>query len=434
MKKYLGRNVILVGAQWGDEGKGKIIDLLARQSDYIVRYQGGNNAGHTVCFDNDKVVLHLIPSGILHPKKVCVIGNGVVIDLEAFFKEIQMLAQHKVRVKGRLFVSDRAHIIFPYHRLIDQLREDGTSTKKIGTTKKGIGPCYGDKANRLGIRLADLMNPRVFRERLKMVLGEKNSMLKKIFNHPPFSFEEMHRTYCRYRAQIAPFIKNTNLLLDDAARKGKRILFEGAQGTLLDVDYGTYPYVTSSNASAGGAIVGAGIGPARIDGVIGVVKAYTTRVGEGPFPTEFPPNLMTHIRERGEEYGATTGRPRRCGWFDLLVARHSVLVNGLNKIVVMKLDVLDELPKIKICIAYRFRGKRYNHFPSDIEVLEGAEPIYEEHPGWQESTESARRWNHLPVNARKYLKRLEALLRTPISIVSVGSDRLQTIFINGQFK
>ena len=434
MKKYSGRNVILVGAQWGDEGKGKIIDLLARQSDYIVRYQGGNNAGHTVCFDNDKVVLHLIPSGILHPKKVCIIGNGVVIDLEAFFKEIQMLSQHKVHVKGRLFVSDRAHIIFPYHRLIDQLREDGTSTKKIGTTKKGIGPCYGDKANRLGIRLVDLMNPRVFRERLKMVLGEKNSMLKKIFNHPPFSFNEMHRTYCRFRPQMAPFIKNTNLLLDDAARKGKRILFEGAQGTLLDVDYGTYPYVTSSNASAGGAIVGAGMSPARVDEVIGVVKAYTTRVGEGPFPTEFPPKLMTHIRERGEEYGATTGRPRRCGWFDLLVARHSVLVNGLSKIVVMKLDVLDELPKIKICTAYRFRGKRYDYFPSDLEVLDGAVPIYETHPGWQQSTESARKWKDLPINARKYLKRLESLLQTPISIVSVGSDRSQTIFINGQFK
>ena len=345
-----------------------------------------------------------------------------------------MLSERGISVRNRLFVSDRAHIIFPYHRILDQLREDHKGAEKIGTTKKGIGPCYADKASRLGIRVVDLMNPRIFRERLRMVLAEKNAMLKKIFNHPPFSFEEMHRTYSRYRSKIAPFVQDTNLLLDQATRRGKRILFEGAQGTLLDVDYGTYPYVTSSNASAGGAIVGTGMSPARIDEVIGVVKAYTTRVGEGPFPTEFPPELMSHIRERGEEYGATTGRPRRCGWFDALVTRHSVLVNGLNKIVVMKLDVLDELPKIKICVAYRYRGKRYHHFPSDIEVLEGAEPIYEEHPGWLESTESIRRWRDVPRNAQKYLKRLESLLQVPISIVSVGSERSQTIFIDGSYR
>ncbi|MBI4395358.1 MAG: adenylosuccinate synthase [Candidatus Omnitrophica bacterium] len=434
MRKNKNHNVVLVGAQWGDEGKGKIIDLLAQKSDYIVRYQGGNNAGHTVCFDNEKIVLHLIPSGILHPKKICVIGNGVVIDLEAFFEEIKMLAQNGVSVKGRLFVSDRAHVIFPYHKLIDQLREDEKGSKKIGTTKKGIGPCYADKANRLGIRVVDLMNPHVFRERLKIVLAEKNLMLKKIFNHAPFSFDEIHRTYSRLRKRIAPYVRNTSLLLDQAARSGKKILFEGAQGTLLDVDYGTYPYVTSSNASAGGAIIGTGMSAARIDEVIGVVKAYTTRVGEGPFPTEFPPQLMAHIRERGEEYGATTGRPRRCGWFDALVTRHSVLVNGLSEIVVMKLDVLDDLPKIKICVAYKFRGRRYRDFPSDIEVLEGARPIYEEHPGWQSSTKFAKKWSELPPNARKYLKRLEQLLQVPISIVSVGSERSQTIFINGRYQ
>ena len=433
MKKNKSRNVILVGAQWGDEGKGKIIDLLARKSDYIVRYQGGNNAGHTVCFDDQKIVLHLIPSGILHPKKICVLGNGVVIDLEAFFKEINTLAKRGVSVKGRLFVSDRAHLIFPFHRLMDQLREDHKGSEKIGTKKKGIGPCYADKANRLGIRLVDLMNPRVFRERLRLLLTEKNLMLKKIFNHAPFSFERIHGTYAAYRKRIAPFIQDTSLLLENASRKGKRILFEGAQGTLLDVDYGTYPFVTSSNASAGGAIVGTGIGPSRIDEAIGVVKAYTTRVGEGPFPTQFPPDLMAHIRERGEEYGATTGRPRRCGWFDALVARHSVLVNGLSKVIVMKLDVLDQLKKIKICTAYRFRSKRYNRFPSDIEVLEKAEPIYEEHPGWLVSTKSARQWNDLPMNARRYIKRLEALLQVPISIVSVGSERLETIYIDASY-
>lgn len=435
MKPFAKNNLILVGAQWGDEGKGKIIDLLARKSDYIVRYQGGNNAGHTVCFGREKVVLHLIPSGILHPKKVCVIGNGVVIDLKALFEEIKMLSKHKISVTGRLFISDRAHIIFPYHRLMDQLKEDTKGSKgKIGTTKKGIGPCYADKSNRIGIRVVDLMNPKVFRERLKMILTEKNEMLDKIYNHPPFSFDEIHGQYCRYRKQIAPYIRNTSVLLDEASRKGKRILFEGAQGTLLDVDYGTYPYVTSSNASAGGAIIGTGMSPARITEVIGVVKAYTTRVGEGPFPTEFPPDLMKHIREKGEEYGATTGRPRRCGWFDALVVRHSVLVNGLGKIVVMKLDVLDDLAKIKICVGYQFQGKRYQHFPSDIEVLEKATPIYEEHPGWQESTQSVRRWRDLPINAKKYLKRLETLLQVPISIVSVGSERLQTIYVNGQFQ
>ena len=432
MKNFLGRNVILIGAQWGDEGKGKIIDLLALQSDYIVRYQGGNNAGHTVCFDNEKVVLHLIPSGILHPDKVCVIGNGVVIDLEALFNEIAMLRNHGVSVRGRLFVSDRAHLIFPYHRLIDQLREERRGSEKIGTTKKGIGPCYADKVNRLGIRLVDLMNPKVFRERLKMVLAEKNSMLRKIFNHPPFSFVQIHRKYNLYRDRIRPFVCDTSILLDQAVRKKKRILFEGAQGTLLDVDYGTYPFVTSSNASAGGAITGTGMSPARISEVIGVVKAYTTRVGEGPFPTEFPPELMAQIRERGEEYGATTGRPRRCGWFDAVVARHSVLVNGLSKIVVMKLDVLDQLSKIKICVAYRYRGKRYEYFPSDLEVLDGAQPIYEEHPGWKEPTDHMRRWADLPLNARKYLTRLKRLLGVPISIVSVGSERSQTIFVDGK--
>ena len=430
MKKSRGQNVILVGAQWGDEGKGKIIDLLARQSDLIVRYQGGNNAGHTVRFGSEKVVLHLIPSGILHPGKICVIGNGVVIDLEAFFEEIRMLSRKNVSVKGRLFVSDRAHIIFPYHRVIDELREERKGSEKIGTTKKGIGPCYADKVNRIGIRIVDLMNAQVFRERFKKTLDEKNAILKNIFKYAPFSFETIHKTYSRYRTQIAPFVRNTSELLDRAVKQKKRILFEGAQGTLLDVDHGTYPFVTSSNASAGGAIIGTGVSPASITEVIGVVKAYTTRVGEGPFPTEFPDSLMRHIRERGEEYGATTGRPRRCGWFDAVIVRHSVLVNGLSKIVVMKLDVLDRLPEIKICVAYRFRSRRYDSFPADMEVLEHAKPIYEERPGWMTSTSEVRKWRALPLNAQKYLKRLQFLLGVPISIVSVGSERSQTIFLD----
>ena len=424
-------NTILIGAQWGDEGKGKVIDLLAEKSDYIVRFQGGNNAGHTVDLGGNKVVLHHIPSGILHRKTVCVIGNGVVLDLGAFFEEVEMLRRRGITVRGRLFVSDRAHIIFDYHRLIDQLREECQGRGKIGTTKRGIGPCYGDKVNRLGIRLCDLMNLKVVGEGIKMVLKEKNAMLKKIYRHRPFSFTAMYRTYSQYRRRIAPFVRNTSLLLDQADRKRKRILFEGAQGTLLDVDHGTYPYVTSSNASAGGAIAGTGMSPRRISDVIGVVKAYTTRVGEGPFPTIFPPDLLSHIQTRGEEFGATTGRPRRCGWFDAVVVRHSILVNGLSKIVVMKLDVLDGLPKIKICVAYRYRGKRYKHFPADLEVLEHAQPVYQELPGWQTPTHEARRWGDLPMNARRYLRQLETILKVPIALVSVGSERSQTVSIDG---
>ncbi len=422
-------NVILIGAQWGDEGKGKIIDLLAEKSDFIVRYQGGNNAGHTVKFADKKFVLHLIPSGILHPKKICVIGNGAVIDPQALQEEIQMLARQKVSVAGRLFISEQAHLIMPYHKLIDEFLERVKGKGKIGTTKKGIGPCYADKAARLGIRIVDLMNDRVFRDRLRLVLTEKNVILKKIFREKSLSFESIYKTYSHFRPFLKPFVRNTSLLLDHAYHKKKRVLFEGAQGTLLDVDHGTYPYVTSSNASAGGAITGAGVSPARIDQVMGVVKAYTTRVGEGPFPTEFSAELMEHVRNKGEEYGSTTGRPRRCGWFDAVIVRHSVLVNGLSELAVMKLDVLDELPEIKICVAYQFKGKTYEHFPYDLEVLEFGKPVYETHPGWEVPTQNIRRYAGLPKNAKRYLKRLERLLKTKIAIVSVGSKRSQTIFI-----
>lgn len=422
-------NVILVGAQWGDEGKGKIIDLLAEKSDYIVRYQGGNNAGHTVKFSGKKFVLHLIPSGILHPRKICVIGNGVVIDPAALFEEIGMLKEKGVSVHGRLFVSEQAHLIMPYHRLIDEYLERVKGKGKIGTTKKGIGPCYADKAARLGIRVVDFMNDRVFKERLALVLKEKNVVLKKIFRERALAFDSIYKTYVKFRPLLRPFVYNTSLLLDQAYRKKKRVLFEGAQGTLLDVDHGTYPYVTSSNASAGGAITGSGVSPARIDRVVGVVKAYTTRVGEGPFPTEFSKDIVKHIRQKGEEFGATTGRPRRCGWFDAVIARHSVLVNGLSELAVMKLDVLDELPEIKICVAYRYGGKRYDYFSPDIDVLEHCEPVYESHPGWQCSVQNVRTYRNLPPEAKRYLKRLEQILKTKITIVSVGSERSQTIWV-----
>ncbi len=421
-------NTILIGAQWGDEGKGKIIDLLSRQSDYIVRYQGGANAGHTVKFGAKEYILHLIPSGILHRGKRCVIGNGVVIDPEALFKEIDTLKQSGVEVKGRLFISEQAHLIMPYHQLMDRLQEAGQNGK-IGTTKRGIGPCYADKMARLGIRVSDLMDPVLFHDRLSYILEEKNKVLTKIYGHEGLSFKAIHETYSGYAVRLRPFVANTMELLNEAVHRKKRILFEGAQGTLLDVDHGTYPYVTSSNATAGGALTGTGVAPTHIGEVMGVVKAYTTRVGEGPFPTEFEPPLMEKIRNKGEEFGATTGRPRRCGWFDAVVVRHSVLVNGLDTMAVMKLDVLDDLPAIKIATAYKCDGKIYKTFPSNIRVLEHCKPVYEEHPGWQTDLSRVRRYGDLPVNAKKYLARLSQLLKTSISIVSVGSQRNQTIFV-----
>lgn len=423
-------NRILIGAQWGDEGKGKMIDLLAQECDVITRFQGGNNAGHTVWVKNRKFVLHQIPSGILHPRKVCVIGNGVVIDPEALFEEIEMLKRNGVSVKGRLFISNQAHLIFPYHRLIDRLKEEtGRRTTKIGTTKRGIGPCYGDKAARLGIRVADLNNPTYFRERLESVLREKNQILRRIYGHPGLAFEETYRQYRSYAARLRPFVRDTALYLYEASRKGKQILFEGAQGTLLDVDHGTYPFVTSSNASVGGAISGAGVAPTLIDRVIGVVKAYTTRVGEGPFPTQFPPKLMREIQTKGEEFGSTTGRPRRCGWFDAVIARHAARINGLDELAVMKMDVLSGLKRIKIGTAYRYRGRTYSNYPAETPVLEKCSVAYEEHPGWREDISRVRHWKGLPSNARRYLKRLEVLVGTPIKVVSVGSDREQTIFL-----
>jgi adenylosuccinate synthase len=423
-------NRILIGAQWGDEGKGKMIDLLAEKSDVIVRFQGGNNAGHTVCINRKKFILHQIPSGILHSKKVCVIGNGVVIDPEAFFDEVEMLHRSGISVKGRLFVSNQAHVIFPYHKLIDRLKEEGgRGTTKIGTTKKGIGPCYADKAARLGIRVVDLMNPGYFKERLESVLGEKNQVLRQIYGHPGLSFKEIYSQHLRFGERLAPFVRDTALYLYEASRKRKKILFEGAQGTLLDVDHGTYPYVTSSNASVGGAISGTGVTPTLIDRVIGVVKAYTTRVGEGPFPTQFPPGLMERIQKKGEEFGATTGRPRRCGWFDVVIAHHAARINGLDELAVMKMDVLSGLERIRIGVGYRYQGKTYRNYPAETPALEKCEVIYEDLPGWKEEISGAKRWRDLPTNARRYLARLEKLVGVPIRTVSVGSDRRQTIFL-----
>jgi len=417
-------NIVILGAQWGDEGKGKVIDIFAPKADFIVRYQGGNNAGHTVVIGKDEFILHLIPSGILHKGKVCVIGNGVVIDPRAFLEEIEMLAKKKIGVSGRLFVSDEAHLIFPYHKKLDELKEE--NKKRIGTTKKGIGPCYADKVARSGIRIVDLFDEGVFEEKLKANLDEKNAVFTKIYNVGGFSFDTLYREYLDYAKKIKEYVCDTVLLLNDAISKKKRIMFEGAQGTLLDVDHGTYPFVTSSNSTAGGAATGTGVGPTKIDKVIGVVKAYTTRVGEGPFPTEFSSDLMDRIRQKGKEFGATTGRPRRCGWFDNVIVKHAVMVNGIDEITVTKLDVLDDLDSIKICTAYKFEGRVYNNFPSSIRVLSCCEPVYEELDGWKEDTTKITSYSKLPRNAKIYLKRIEKLLKTKIVLISVGSERNQT--------
>ncbi|MBI4335023.1 MAG: adenylosuccinate synthase [Candidatus Omnitrophica bacterium] len=418
------QNIIVVGAQWGDEGKGKIIDILAKDADYVVRYQGGNNAGHTVVVDGKEFILHLIPSGILHKGKACLIGNGVVLDPKALLSEIESLKAKGIEVDSNLKISEGVHLIMPYHKLLDKARE---RTQRIGTTGRGIGPCYADKAARCGIRLADLLDERVFKKKLKANVDEKNELFKKLYQIPGVSFDEIFREYSAHRNSLKGYACDGIALLNDAIEKKKSILFEGAQGTLLDIDYGTYPFVTSSNATAGGALTGTGVGPTNIDRVVGVVKAYTTRVGEGPFPTEFPDELMDKIRNKGKEFGATTGRPRRCGWFDALVAKHSALVNGLSEVVVTKLDVLDNLDEIKICVGYKYEGKIYRRFPYNIEMLFDCEPIYETHKGWKKDTSPVTKFSALPPNAKKYLLRLEKLLDVKISLVSVGSDREQVL-------
>jgi len=417
-------NTVIVGAQWGDEGKGKVIDIYAKKADIVVRYQGGNNAGHTVVIGKDSFVLHLVPSGILHKGKICVIGNGVVVDPKALLEEINTLESKGIRIDSRLFVSRDAHVIFPYHRKLDELRE--AKKKKIGTTKKGIGPCYADKVARLGIRFVDLLNEKVFKDKLNENLDEKNPIFSKIYNVEGCSFDELYEEYSGYAERIKKYICDTTVFLNEANGKGKRLLFEGAQGTLLDVDHGTYPFVTSSNSTSGGASTGTGIGPNKMDKVIGVVKAYTTRVGEGPFPTEFSDDLMERIRTKGKEFGATTGRPRRCGWFDSIIVKHSVMVNGIDEIVVTKLDVLDDLDRLKICTAYKYDGCVYRDFPSDIEVLSNCEPLYEDLPGWKRDTTGITSYSRLPKNAKNYLKRIQKLLSVKIALISVGSDRKQT--------
>ncbi len=422
-------NTVIVGTQWGDEGKGKIIDILSQKVDYIVRYQGGNNAGHTVVVGDKEYIFHLIPSGILHKHKVCCVGNGVVIDPLVLLDEIEGLKKAGINISGRFKISSLAHVIMPYHRILDQLRE-GKREHKIGTTGKGIGPCYVDKINRCGIRMVDLLNPKVFAEKLKDNLKEKNEVFKKVYKHPGFDFKAIYREYINYGNLFASYISNTALLLNEAICDKKDILFEGAQGTFLDIDFGTYPFVTSSSATSGGACIGSGVSPVKIDRVIGVAKAYTTRVGEGPFPTEFPLEFSKFIRKKGNEFGSTTGRPRRCGWFDALMVREAVMINGISELAIMKMDILDGLKKIKICTAYRYKGKLLHEFPQDFQALIKAKPVYEEVPGWPETSNKLRRYKDLHPNARAYLSKLSEMLKVKVSMISVGCAREDTIFLD----
>ena len=424
--------VTIVGGQWGDEGKGRIIDFLAEKAKIVVRFSGGDNAGHTVVNPYGEFRLHLVPSGIFYPQVTCIIGNNVAINPAVLVEEMDDLKNHGVDT-SRLFVSDRAHLIMPYHTLLDGLEEKRRGKGAIGTTLRGIGPVFSDKVARLGIRAGDLLDKDIFLNRLKPALELKNLILAKVYQASPLSLEEIYQQYCHYGEQIAPFIRETSSVIRQAAIEGEPVLLEGAQGALLDPDFGTYPYVTSSSPLAGAGCVGAGLGPREIDRVVGVFKAYNTRVGAGPMPTELKDETGNFIREKAHEYGATTGRPRRCGWFDAVAGRFSVQINGLTDIALTHLDIYDGFPPIKICTAYKFDDVVLTSFPSDVNILEKCQPICEEVDGWEESISGIRNFNKLPAEARNYISHLEELLSCPISLVSVGPDRRQIISVKEFF-
>jgi adenylosuccinate synthase len=421
-------NVIVVGAQWGDEGKGKITDLLSKSADVVVRYQGGVNAGHTVVVQDQTFKLHLLPSGILYPNTKCIIGCGTVIDPKVLIDELDQLAALGVSTNN-LFISETAHVTMPYHRMIDQASEERRGDHKIGTTKRGIGPTYADKSERTGIRMIDLMDDKSLKKKLRWTVEYKNVILEKLYDLPALDPEAVIEEYLVYAVRLRPHVVDTSLQLYEAVHHKRNILFEGAQGTLLDLDHGTYPYVTSSNPVAGGACVGTGVGPTMIDRVIGVAKAYTTRVGEGPFPTELHGDMGEALRDRGAEFGTTTGRERRCGWFDAVIGRYAVRINGLDCLAVTKLDVLDEMDEINVCVAYEVDGERSHHFPSNSRKFARCKPIYQTVPGWKQSTEHCRSLEDLPPKALDYLKLLAELMEVPIAIVSLGASRDQTIIV-----
>lgn len=421
-------NVIVIGAQWGDEGKGKITDLLSRSADVVVRYQGGVNAGHTIVVKGQTFKLHLIPSGILYPNTDCIIGCGTVIDPQILIAELDQLKELNIST-DHLLISETAHVTMPYHRMIDQASEERRGSHKIGTTGRGIGPTYADKSERTGIRVLDLMNPDELREQLEWTINYKNVILEKLYNLPPLDAQEVIEQYLGYAERLRPHVVDTSLKISDAIQRRLNILFEGAQGTLLDLDHGTYPYVTSSNPVAGGACVGTGVGPTMIDRVIGVSKAYTTRVGEGPFPTELDGELGEMLCDRGAEFGTTTGRKRRCGWFDAVIGRYAVRINGMDCMALTKLDVLDELEEIQVCVAYDIDGQRSEHFPTSSRQFARCRPIYKTLPGWKVSTTDCRTLEDLPQQALDYLKFLAELMEVPIAIVSLGASRDQTIIV-----
>ncbi len=420
-------NIVVGGAQWGDEGKGKLIDILSQKADITVRYQGGNNAGHTVVVGKTQYVFHLIPSAVLHKSKTCVIGNGVVIDPQALLGELKQLHAQKIAITPqRLKIAANAHVIMPYHRVLDGLREK-VRKNRIGTTGRGIGPCYADKVTRCGIRMVDLLNPRILRSKLEDNLREKNETFRLVYGHKPFHFSDIYKEYLQYGQQLKPFICDTAFYLNQAIDRKKTILFEGAQGTFLDIDFGTYPYVTSSNSICAGACAGAGISPVKIHKSISAVKAYTTRVGEGPFPTEFSQELEEEIRSKGKEFGATTGRPRRCGWFDSVLVRYAAMLNGSTELAIMKLDVLDDLKMIKVCTGYRYKGKTLKEFPFDLETFCHVEPVYVTLPGWQTPISGIRSYGKLPANARRYIEYLEKIIGVKVKYISIGSRRDEII-------
>ncbi|QNO15033.1 adenylosuccinate synthase [Alkalicella caledoniensis] len=420
------KNLVIVGTQWGDEGKGKITDYMAEKADAVVRYQGGNNAGHTIVFGGKKYKLHLIPSGILNENKTCIIGNGMVVDLEALVKEIKYLEELKIDVSN-LRISEGAHLILPYHKTIDLLSESRRGKNKIGTTGKGIGPAYMDKAARCGIRIVDILDEEVFKEKLAANLEDKNRLIERYYEGESLDFDSIYNSYVEYGKSIRKYVCNTSVLLEELLEQGKKVVFEGAQGTLLDIDHGTYPYVTASNPVAGGVCIGAGIGPSKIDKVLGVVKAYSTRVGDGPFPTEMFDETADTIREVGKEYGTTTGRPRRIGWLDTVILRHAKRVSGLDYIALTLLDVLTGVEKIQICTAYEVDGNIIKDFPSSVETLAKCKPIFEEVDGWSEDITGVSSFEELPVNAQKYIRKIEELIKVQVSMFSVGPDRKQTL-------
>ena len=428
-------NVVVIGAQWGDEGKGKVVDLLASRSDMVVRFQGGNNAGHTLVVKGEQTICHLIPSGILHKDKKCVIANGVVVDPEVLLEEITKLTSKGIAISPEnLSLSEKAHLIMPYHKAIDMASEEAKGKDKIGTTGRGIGPCYEDKVARRGVRAIDLFDPEILAEKIEANLKEKNFLLSEYYKTETLEFQPIYDKYMEMAEKLKPYISNVSIEVDQVARKNGKILFEGAQGTHLDIDHGTYPFVTSSNPVAGSACPGVGIGPGKLHHVLGIVKAYTTRVGAGPFPTELDDEIGNYIQDKGKEFGATTGRRRRCGWLDLAMMKDSIRYNGLNSIGMTKLDVLTGLDVIKVCVAYELDGKEIDYMPASLKDLARCKPVYKEYPGWKEDITTAKSVDDLPDAAKNYIKSLEEIMEVPFSIISVGPMRDQTIEVCDPFE